>query len=368
MISQKKYLFEKVKITYIGAGGKIGQHALAILCASLKPNYQIEMTLLGSGSPESLENLEKISNDLNGILYSNHTEENMTFNITNDYQKITGSSLIICSAGKDPAKAKDEKSNEIRKSDPTGRIIQSYINKNLIINIAMEVNKYCPGSLMIICTNQVDHMCYIARKVAPNVNVLGLSGAVDSPRLRNIIFNKYGVHCQGFIIGHHSNNMFPLLNSIKTKENNLLFPSLCKENGSSSGDNIEFNNEKNELSQIMDEVKKMGNQIFLEQREGLKDAKATGASKLPAMAVVKVIKAYCFNEEFTECWNVCVKGRENAEYYGIQEGDEVSVPVIIKKKQVSISTEIPIMQEEKNELNSLKKKLKDEMEYFQINN
>lgn len=340
MFNKEENSLEKVKITYSGAEGKIGQHALAILCATLKPHYLIEMTLIGSGTPESLKRLEGLKKDLNGILYSNYSEENMIFTITNDYQKITGSNLLIYSDPENPAESQDE--NEIHNSDQKEKSIQFFAEK---------ANIFCPGSLMIISTSQVDHMCYIARKVAPKVHVLGLSGAVDSPRLRNILFKKHGIYFEGFFIGFHNFMMFPVLKNIKAKDGKLFFPALCKENDSLSEDKIKLIKEQAKLFEIMKEMK-----IMCKQSEGLREAQIISAN-----VVVKTIQAYCFDEEFKESWNVCVKGKAISEYYGIEEGVEVSIPVTIKKNQISISTEIPIMQKEKKILNDLVREVKERM-------
>ena len=55
------------------------------------------------------------------------------------------------------------------------------------------INEYCPKALVLIVTNQVDMMCHIARNNAKNLNIIGLSGSVDSSRLKQKIKDVMGI-------------------------------------------------------------------------------------------------------------------------------------------------------------------------------
>lgn len=345
------------KITFIGPGGKIGRLAISKLCETLQSNQKIEMVLIGSGSEDSLIRINAfIKRDLFPSLFLLGVDNRVSYKITNDYREISNSDIIICTAGKWPPKEQNEELKD--------RMAQSYLNKNMIIDITNEIIKYCPSSLMIIVTNQTDHMCKIARQLAPNMNILGLSGAVDSTRFQYIMKDNLGIECEGFIIGYHNKNMFPLLNSIKSKEDGrLIFPLLSQESIENENflDRAAFDEEEKKLNKVMNSVKKAGYQIYLEQRAGIPNAEPTGASDLPATAIVKAIKAYCFGEQYVESWNICIKDRNVADFYGVEVNDELSIPVRLSEKSISILTEISPTKKEKNKLNKFKEELNNDV-------
>ena len=176
------------KITYIGALGKIGQKALIMIVSNnfYKYNNKLEIVLITSDSNNSKNRLNGFVKDLNGIVFCNNNQNNIKFTISNDYSEIKNSDIIICSPPKWTLKE-----NLYNFKDNTGRLIQTFYNKDLILDIADQINKYSEKSLFAIITNQVDLICSIVRNKYPNLNVIGISNYIDSIRLKQILYKRY---------------------------------------------------------------------------------------------------------------------------------------------------------------------------------
>lgn len=87
----------------------------------------------------------------------------------------------------------------------------------MIKNIFTELEKYCQNALHLIVTNQVDTMCQVARENTNGLKIIGLTGAVDSTRLRQNIKETTDKESEGFMIGYHNSSMTPMKNSINIK-------------------------------------------------------------------------------------------------------------------------------------------------------
>ena len=228
LLQKSKLLWNKikiVKITYIGANGKIGKQAVNMICSKISKEENVEIVLIGSGTKDSLIRLDGFVKDLIGGIELQNGNCNIKFKITNDYRDTIKSNIVICSAGKWPSSKEKEESKII---DPSGRLIQSKINARLISEITSNLKKYCPETLFLIVTNQVDMMCHIARKIAKNMNIIGLSGGVDSSRLKQEIKDIFGLDSTGYMIGYHNESMIPIVKSLKTNEGKNIFPLYLK--------------------------------------------------------------------------------------------------------------------------------------------
>ena len=159
---------ETQKITYIGANGKIGKHAINMICSNIPEEESLELVLLGSGNQNSLTRLQGLKKDIKGSLIIQNKYPKVKFIITNDWNKIKNSNIIICCAGRWPTEKEIE---EFKDRDPSNRLIQSFVNAKMIIELSQKINKFCPKTLVLIVTNQVDMMCHIARNNAKDLNL-----------------------------------------------------------------------------------------------------------------------------------------------------------------------------------------------------
>jgi malate dehydrogenase len=122
---------------------------------------------------------------------------------TSDYSQMQGSELVIIIAG------------QARKPDIT-RIDLMNNNAKIIRSIVSEVAKHAPNAKLMIVTNPVDVMTYIARKTAgfPGNHVFGMGNILDTLRFRSYIAQELNVSRQdvnALVIGEHGDTMVPLV-------------------------------------------------------------------------------------------------------------------------------------------------------------
>jgi malate dehydrogenase len=90
------------------------------------------------------------------------------------------------------------------------------VNAGIVRGVTTEVARRSPDACLIVVTNPLDAMVYLAYKVSgfPPERVMGQSGALDSTRFRTFIAQAAGVSVQdvsAMVIGAHSDtHMVPL--------------------------------------------------------------------------------------------------------------------------------------------------------------
>jgi malate dehydrogenase len=89
-------------------------------------------------------------------------------------------------------------------------------NARVVRSIVKEVAKYAPDCKLMLVTNPVDIMTYIARKesgLAPN-HVFGMGNILDTLRFRSYIAQELNVSREdtyALVIGEHGDTMVPLV-------------------------------------------------------------------------------------------------------------------------------------------------------------
>lgn len=121
---------------------------------------------------------------------------------TNDYADTAGSDIVIITAGlpRKPGMSRDDllaKNTEIVKS------------------VTEQVAKHSPDAFLIIVSNPLDAMVYVAHKVSgfPANRVVGMAGVLDSARFRTFIAMELDVSVEdvnAFVLGGHGDTMVPL--------------------------------------------------------------------------------------------------------------------------------------------------------------
>ena len=122
---------------------------------------------------------------------------------TNDYSQIRGSELVIVTAGIG------------RKPDMT-RIELMNTNAQIMRSIIKEVVKYAPDCKLMIVSNPVDIMTYVAFKESgfPRSRLFGMGNILDTMRFRTYIARELGVSredARALVIGEHGDSMVPLV-------------------------------------------------------------------------------------------------------------------------------------------------------------
>lgn len=121
---------------------------------------------------------------------------------SNDYKDMADSEIVIVSAGF-PRKP--------------GMTRMDLLNKNagIIKQVSKEIAKYAPNSKVLMITNPLDVMTYIALKVTsfPPNRVFGMGGILDSSRFKSILAEMLNIapsSIQALVIGEHGESMLPL--------------------------------------------------------------------------------------------------------------------------------------------------------------
>ena len=122
---------------------------------------------------------------------------------TGNLAEMQGSELVIVIAG------------QARKPDMT-RIDLMNNNAKVVRSVVKEVAKYAPDCKLMIVTNPVDIMTFIARKESglPPNHVFGMGNILDTQRFRTYIAQELNVSREdtnALVIGEHGDTMVPLV-------------------------------------------------------------------------------------------------------------------------------------------------------------
>lgn len=93
-------------------------------------------------------------------------------------------------------------------------------NINIFREIIPQVAKYSPEAVIIIVTNPLDAMTYVAYKLSgfPTARIIGSGTLLDSMRFRQIIGTKLGIDSSiidAQVIGEHGDSMIPLWSRVR---------------------------------------------------------------------------------------------------------------------------------------------------------
>ena len=121
---------------------------------------------------------------------------------TNDLSTITNADIVVITAGL-PRKPGMSRDDLLAK------------NSEIVRAIASSVKKYAPKAIMLVVSNPLDVMTYVARKVTgfPHTRVFGMAGVLDAARFSTFIAQelKVSVACvQTMVLGGHGDSMVPL--------------------------------------------------------------------------------------------------------------------------------------------------------------
>ena len=121
----------------------------------------------------------------------------------NDYESARGSDIVVITAG-------------VPRKPGMSREDLLAINTDIMKKVCTEVKDKCPNAFVIVVSNPLDIMTYVAWKVTgfPAERVLGMAGVLDTARYRTFIAEAVGVSVQdiqAMVLGGHGDDMVPLV-------------------------------------------------------------------------------------------------------------------------------------------------------------
>jgi malate dehydrogenase len=122
---------------------------------------------------------------------------------TNTYDETAGSDIVIITAGiaRKPGMSRDDLLNT---------------NAGIVKDVSLQVKKTSPNAIVIVVSNPLDVMCYVAKEVTgfPRERVIGMAGVLDTARYRAFLAEACDISVkdiQAMVLGGHGDTMVPLI-------------------------------------------------------------------------------------------------------------------------------------------------------------
>jgi malate dehydrogenase len=121
----------------------------------------------------------------------------------NDYGPAAGSDMFIITAGiaRKPGMSRDD-------------LVKT--NAQIVTAVSREIKKSSPNAIVIVVSNPLDVMCWVAKEVTgfPRERVVGMAGVLDTARYRAFLAEELDVSVediQAMVLGGHGDTMVPLV-------------------------------------------------------------------------------------------------------------------------------------------------------------
>lgn len=120
----------------------------------------------------------------------------------NDYGPTADSEVVVITAGfpRKPGMSRDD------------LLLANY---EVIRNVTEQVAKHSPQAILVLVTNPLDAMCWVAHQVSgfPKGRVVGMAGVLDTARFRTFIAQELDVSVENVtavVLGGHGDTMVPV--------------------------------------------------------------------------------------------------------------------------------------------------------------
>ncbi len=206
-------------------------------------------------------------------------------------------------------------------------------NVQIVKDVSEKVAKYCPQAIVIVVSNPLDAMVYVASKVtgfAKN-RVMGMAGALDVARFCHFVATELNVSSEdirGILMGGHGDDMVPLprFTTVAGIPITELLP-------------------KETIARMIERARKGGIEIV--------DLLGSSAYYAPAAGVVKMAEAITTDSRgVIPCCAYCQKEYNVGGYF-------VGVPAVLGKAGVEKIVELNLNADERKELDVSVSHVKD---------
>ena len=247
---------------------------------------------------------------------------------SNDYAETKDSDIVVITAGlaRKPGMSRDdllEKNSQIMKA-----VVENVVQQS-------------PECILIIVTNPLDIMTYLAMKTSGFAahRVFGMAGVLDSARMRAFVAMELSVpveDTEAMVLGGHGDSMVPL-------------PRLCTVSGKPISELLA----KEKVDQIVARTRKAGGEIVAHLKTG-------SAFYSTAASITEMVTAIINDKKQLLPCAAYLQGE-----YGIND-IYLGVPVILGAKGIEKIAEISLTEEEKTALHTSAEAVKNTIEKLNI--
>ena len=140
--------------------------------------------------------------------------------VTNDYAATANSDVVVITSGipRKPGMTREELIG---------------VNAGIVKSVVEDILTYSPNAILIIVSNPMDAMCYLAAKISglPRNRILGLGGALDSSRFKYYLSQALNANTRDIeatVIGGHGDTTMVPLTSLATYKGVPVANFLCE--------------------------------------------------------------------------------------------------------------------------------------------
>lgn len=183
------------KITVVG----VGQVGMACAFSILTKGVSSDVALVDVMG-------DKLKGEMLDLQHGSSFLKNARVNASTDYAVTANSSICIVTAG-------------ARQREGETRLDLVQRNTDIFKGIIPQLVKYSPNAILLIVSNPVDILTYVAWKLSglPKNRVIGSGTNLDSARFRFLLSQKLDVaptSCHGWIIGEHGDTSVPVWSGV----------------------------------------------------------------------------------------------------------------------------------------------------------
>lgn len=180
-----------------------------LLNNNLQPKFEFFFVLQNVSSDLVLVDVmaDKLKGEMMDLQHGSAFLKNAKINASTDYSATANSSLCVVTAG-------------ARQREGETRLDLVQRNTDIFKGIIPQLVKYSPDTILLIVSNPVDILTYVAWKLSglPKNRVIGSGTNLDSARFRFLLSQKLNVaptSCHGWIIGEHGDTSGTLMRNIQ---------------------------------------------------------------------------------------------------------------------------------------------------------
>ncbi|MCL4518493.1 MAG: malate dehydrogenase [Thaumarchaeota archaeon] len=245
---------------------------------------------------------------------------------SNDYAALKGSDIVIVTAG-------------LARKPGMTRMDLLAKNAGIIKSVTQEVAKHAPDSKLIMVTNPLDAMTYVALKSTgfKKGRVFGMSGMLDLSRFKQLLseaLHASRASINALVIGEHGESMTPLPSY--TSVNGIPLKSLLTEA---------------QIDEAIEKTRKVAAEVI---------AKKGATFYAPANGVARMVEAVRYDKKALIPVSTYLEGE-----YGVS-GICIGVPAIIGAEGVEKIIQVPLSGKEKESFDKGAATLKEAVASIQL--